>query len=183
MAILLKTDRLIIRPLEAAHAETVQDYLSRNSVFFAPWSPLPDADFFELETIEKRMYREWWNISQGKQLRLYIFSNTDKAGQYILGDIHFSNIIRGVFQSCFLGYKIDEKASNKGIMTEALKTSIHFIFEKWALHRIEANIMPRNQASLRVVEKLGFNEEGLAKNYLKINGQWEDHLRFALRNE
>jgi len=65
-------------------------------------------------------------------------------------------------------------------MTEALQEAIAFLFEEWKLHRIEANINPDNQASLRVVEKLGFYNEGLAKKYLKINGKWEDHIHKLL---
>ena len=183
MSILLTTDRLILCPLGAEHAETVQDYLLRNKTFFKPWSPIPSADFYELENIEKRMHQEKWNASQKKQLRFYAFSITDKAKQYILADIHYSNLIFGAFRSCFLGYKTDERACGKGIMTEALRASNAYLFEHWGLHRMEANIMPSNKASLRVVEKLGFESEGLARNYLNINGHWEDHLRFALRNE
>jgi ribosomal-protein-alanine N-acetyltransferase len=183
MAISLKTDRLLLCPLGAEHAETVQDYLLRNKAFFKPWSPIPAPDFFELESIEKRMHQEKWNASQKKQLRFYIFSVTDKAKQYILGDIHYSNLIFGAFQSCFLGYKTDQRACGKGIMTEALQATNAYLFEHWGLHRIEANIMPSNKASLRVVEKLNFDKEGLARNYLNINGQWEDHLRFALRKD
>jgi ribosomal-protein-alanine N-acetyltransferase len=67
-------------------------------------------------------------------------------------------------------------------MTEAIGRGIDYIFRKEQLHRIEANVMPRNAPSLRVVEKLGFCEEGIAKNYLKIDGKWEDHIHMVLLN-
>jgi ribosomal-protein-alanine N-acetyltransferase len=68
-------------------------------------------------------------------------------------------------------------------MTEAVKAVVDYGFNTLALHRIEANIMPRNIASLRVVGKLGFINEGLSKKYLKINGQWEDHIHMVIFNE
>ncbi|WP_278244288.1 GNAT family N-acetyltransferase [Caldisalinibacter kiritimatiensis] len=92
-------------------------------------------------------------------------------------------MVRGPFLSCFLGYKLDKDEVNKGYMTEALKMGIDIAFNELKLHRIEANIMPKNEASLRIVKKLGFYEEGVAKKYLKINGKWEDHIHMVLLNE
>ena len=87
------------------------------------------------------------------------------------------------FCSCFLGYKVDQRFNGLGVATEAIAASNRYLFEVFGLHRIEANIMPSNLASQRVVEKLGFEQEGLAKAFLKINGKWEDHYRYALRSE
>jgi len=93
------------------------------------------------------------------------------------------NIVRGVFLSCHLGYGLDKDEINKGYMTEALNAVIRFAFDKVKLHRIEANVMPRNKPSIRIVEKLGFKNEGLARKYLKINGKWEDHIHFVVLNK
>ncbi len=71
----------------------------------------------------------------------------------------------------------------KGYITEAIKEGIKIIFDEYGLHRIEANIMPRNLASLRVTEKLGFLNEGISKKYIKINGKWEDHIHMVLLND
>jgi ribosomal-protein-alanine N-acetyltransferase len=114
-------------------------------------------------------------------VRFYLFRQTQPAGP-IIGDLHFSSIVRGAFQSCFVGYKMDEGAANQGYMTEALRRGAEFTFKDLRLHRLEANIMPRNLPSRRVVTKLGFVEEGLSHNYLKINGVWEDHLHYAMLN-
>ncbi|MDF2805036.1 MAG: alanine acetyltransferase [Anaerocolumna sp.] len=97
--------------------------------------------------------------------------------------ISFSNIVRGAFLSCHLGYSLDEQYINQGYVTEAIRTGIEVIFKEYKLHRIEANIMPRNLRSKKVCEKLGFKEEGLAKDYLKINGKWEDHIHMVLLND
>nr|WP_281170156.1 GNAT family N-acetyltransferase [Paenibacillus pinihumi] len=101
----------------------------------------------------------------------------------IIGMIALSNIVRGPFQSCYLGYRLDQGEVNQGFMTESLARVIRYAFDELRLHRIEANIMPRNSASLKMVEKLGFSSEGLARKYLKINGIWEDHIHMVLLNE
>ena len=85
--------------------------------------------------------------------------------------------------SCYLGYKLDREHIRKGYMTEALREGIKWMFHKEKLHRIEANIMPRNEASIKTVEKLGFVYEGISKSYLNINGVWEDHIHMVLLND
>ena len=94
-----------------------------------------------------------------------------------------SQIIRGVLQSAFLGYSIDEKENGKGIATEAISKVIEISFNELKLHRLEANIIPTNAASIRVVEKLNFTKEGYSRDYCKINNKWQDHLRFAVINQ
>jgi ribosomal-protein-alanine N-acetyltransferase len=115
-------------------------------------------------------------------LKVWIFRADDTQDRTI-GSLSLSNIVRGAFQSCHLGYRIDEQEQSQGYMTEALKRLITVAFQEMNLHRLEANIMPRNEASLSVVRKLGFKEEGLAKRYLKINGKWEDHIHMVLLND
>jgi ribosomal-protein-alanine N-acetyltransferase len=115
--------------------------------------------------------------------RFWLFKREDAAFATAIGNIAFNNIVRGAFQSCHLGYQLDEREVNQGFMTEALRRAIDYAFDDMKLHRIEANVMPRNQRSRRVVEKLGFAEEGLARQYLKINGVWEDHIHYIILNE
>jgi ribosomal-protein-alanine N-acetyltransferase len=101
----------------------------------------------------------------------------------MIGHVSLSNVVRGAFQSCNLGYSQDENACGKGYMTEALRVVLHFAFTEADLHRVEANVVPANTASIGVLKRLGFRQEGEAKRYLKINGDWEDHLRFAILKE
>jgi ribosomal-protein-alanine N-acetyltransferase len=115
--------------------------------------------------------------------RFWLFKRADTAYTAAIGNLAFNNIVRGAFQSCHLGYQLDEREINQGFITEALQRAIAYAFEDLRLHRIEANVMPRNQRSRRVVEKLGFGEEGLARQYLKINGVWEDHIHYVLLND
>ena len=96
--------------------------------------------------------------------------------------ISFSNIVRGNLLSCTVAYKLDKDEIKKGYMLEALDFAINIVFKDLKLHRIEANIMPRNRASIKLVKRLGFNYEGTAQKYLKINGEWEDHIHMVKLN-
>ena len=99
------------------------------------------------------------------------------------GEMNLSSIQRGPFQSCYVGYWIDAAVSGRGYTPEALVVAARFAFEQLMLHRLQVAIVPRNAASLRVVEKLGLRREGLAERYVEINGVWEDHYRFAITAE
>lgn len=177
----LHSARLILRTLGADEAQAVLEYHIRCWPFVAPWSPLVDAHFFTLDAQRARLEGERSLRLVGSGVRFYFFQQSKPAGP-IIGDLHFFTIVRGAFQSCFIGYKMDTSAINQGYMTEALQCGITFAFKELRLHRLEANIMPHNLASRRVMAKLGFIEEGLSRKYLKINGVWEDHLHYVMLN-
>ena len=181
-AIELHTDRLILRTIDPTFAARCLDYFVRNKLFFKQWIPTVDATFYTLAFHEEKLQLERELRSQDRVVRFWLFNKEDRALQRIIGDLTFSNVIRGAFQSCHLGYKMDGAEINRGMMTEALKRAIRFAFEDIKLHRIEANIMPHNTRSISVVEKLGFANEGLSRKYLKIAGKWEDHLHYVLLN-
>jgi [ribosomal protein S5]-alanine N-acetyltransferase len=99
------------------------------------------------------------------------------------GEITLSSIQRGPFQNGAIGYWIDEEMAGAGLVPEAVVVVLQFAFETLRLHRIEVAIIPRNVASRRVVEKLGLRSEGVALGYLEIDGNWEDHVRYAMTSE
>ncbi|WP_131781218.1 GNAT family N-acetyltransferase [Legionella gresilensis] len=103
--------------------------------------------------------------------------------QEIIGVFNISGIMRGVFKSAYLGYYASINHAGKGLMSQALKLILKEIFTSLDLHRIEANIQPRNTASIHLVTRNGFLKEGFSPRYLKINNIWEDHFRFALTLE
>lgn len=181
MARTYETDRLILKVLDKSHAELVLDYYSRNRVFLEEWEPLKGEEFYTREHHEKQLNDEFNNIEKGNAFRLWIFKKDDQSK--IVGSVGFNNIVRGAFLSCHLGYKSDKDEINKGYITEAIQKGIEIMFNEFGLHRIEANIIPRNKRSLRVVEKLGFYNEGFAYKYLRINGVWEDHIHMVLLND
>ena len=99
------------------------------------------------------------------------------------GEINVSSVQRGPFQSAYVGYWVDERVAGNGYVPEALVVLCRYVFEDLHLHRLQIAIIPRNNASRRVVEKLKIREEGTAVRYLEINGTWEDHVRYAITTE
>lgn len=155
--------------------------MRRNASFHNRWEPSRPADFFSLR-FQRRMIRE--QLRDPSVIQLYLFPlerGARDAG--IVGSITFSNIILGAFQSCFLGYKLDRDHTDRGYMTEALRVALRYVFVHEGLHRVEANVMPENDRSRRLVERLGFREEGIARRYLQIQGRWADHIHYALLSE
>ena len=179
----LHTDRLTLKVLGPAHARQVLAYLVRNREYFKQWNPVATEDYFTLEFQEQRLRNELALAEDGWMLRLHLFARADRAFERVIGDLALNNIIRGAFLSCHLGYKMDQHELSKGYMTEAVRGAIAYAFDELKLHRVEANIIPRNLPSRRVVTKVGFEEEGLARKYLKINGVWEDHIHYVIFND
>lgn len=175
----ISTKRLVLKSAHPSYAEQVCQYLLRNRDALQEWLPLRDNKYYyKLEAQVKILTTKAESFENAREYRFYLF---DKAGN-IIGDLGFSNVTYGAFCSCFVGYQMDKDQMGKGYMTEALKAGIDFIFNEKKLHRVEAHVMPTNKASISVLQKLNFIEEGYSKNYLRINGKWEDHLRFALIN-
>ncbi|OLB66419.1 MAG: hypothetical protein AUG85_03745 [Gemmatimonadetes bacterium 13_1_20CM_4_66_11] len=106
-----------------------------------------------------------------------------RADQALLGAVEISQIVGGSFRSAYLGYHIGAPYARQGYMREALTAVLQLAFGRLRLHRLEANIQPRNRASIRLVKSLGFHREGYSPRYLKIAGQWRDHERWALLRE
>lgn len=107
----------------------------------------------------------------------------DAATNTIVGVVNISEIAMGAFRSAYLGYYGMAPFGGKGMMTEAVRMAIDFAFNELGLHRVEANIQPGNTASIALVRRLGFKQEGYSERYLKIDGEWRDHERWALLNE
>lgn len=177
----LATERLILKVLDDSYAEQVLDYYIRNRDFLKPWSAKRNENYYTLEE-QKRLLLELYKMIENQEAYKVWICKKEEPDR-ILGSVGLSNIVYGAFQSCHLGYQLDQHEQSKGFMTEAVREIVDYAFNEMGLHRIEANIMPRNKASLRVVEKLGFYHEGLALKYLKINGVWEDHIHMVKRNE
>lgn len=177
------TGRLVLKILDESHAPAVVDYYRRNAAFLQEWDQVREDAFYTLEYHRRQLRYERGEMETGRLLRLWLLVKADPVQERVIGTVAFNNIVRGAFLSCHLGYRLDKDEVNKGYATEAVGRGIAVMFEEYGLHRIEANIMPKNKPSLRVVEKLGFCAEGLARKYLKINGCWEDHLHMVLLND
>lgn len=183
MCKIYETERLILKVLEEKDALQVLDYYMRNRDFLEEWELRRPKEFYTVEAQAEQLRKDFREFEEKRALRLWIYKKGDTVNNRVLGAVAFNNIVFGAFLSCFLGYKLDKDEINKGYITEAIRKGIEIVFNEYGLHRIEANIMPRNSRSLRVVEKLGFYNEGLAYSYLKINGHWEDHIHMVLLND
>lgn len=142
--------------------------------------PLRTDAFYQLNAIQQRLADMEKQMQSANALHLLLFYPDTKD---IIGECNFTNIIRGPFNACFLGFSLDQNEQGKGIMQEALETAIEYMFANQKLHRIMANYIPENHRSGNLLKRLRFEEEGRARKYLKINGQWADHILTARIND
>lgn len=178
---ILEAGALRLLPADTALAPRTAAYYARNRAFLRPFEPERPQAFFTVEGQRDILLREVLAAQGRRAYRFYIEPKCAPA--LVVGSIGLNDVVWGAFCSAFLGYKLDTAYTGKGYMTEAVRLVVEYAFTQLGLHRIEANVMPRNTASLRVVEKNGFVPEGLARKYLKINGVWEDHLHMVKLNE
>lgn len=176
------TDRLVLEVLEPKDAQLVVDYYTRNKAFLSNWEPSRNSAFYTKEHHEQLLESSLQAFQEGNRIPLWIFKK-EEYGNRVIGCVNISNIIRACFLSCFIGYKCDQEELRQGYMKEAVDAVIDIVFKEYQLHRIEANIIPRNEASIALVKSLGFQYEGLAERYLKINGVWEDHQHYSITSE
>ena len=177
----LETRRLYLYSPQEVSADSVCAYYATNREFLQGFSPDREAAFYTASYHEQQLQSQAFDWESGRGYRFYIALKEGPG--CIIGTIALSNIVRGAFQSCFLGYQLDEAHANQGYMTEAVQEMVRFGFDILLLHRVEGNVIPRNGASRRVLEKCGFTAEGISRKYLKINGVWEDHIHYVLLNE
>ncbi|MCA0433373.1 MAG: GNAT family N-acetyltransferase [Proteobacteria bacterium] len=147
----------------------------KSRAFLEPWEPLWPQDDLSAAAFRYRVRRYRELMSDDLCYPYFIFDRADA----LLGAATLSNVRRGVAQMATLGYWIGEPFARHGHMTRALNALVPFAFAQLGLHRVEAACLPRNAASIALLQKTGFEREGYARNYLKIAGQWEDHLLFA----
>jgi ribosomal-protein-alanine N-acetyltransferase len=156
-------------------------FYADNQAFFKATDPPRPPPFYTEDYWSKRVRTMATDYVQDKSAGFFLFASSDDRA--VIGSINLSNVVRGAFQACHLGYAIAEREQGKGLMTEALTMALRFAWEKLKLHRVMANYLPHNERSARVLKKLGFVVEGYARDYLFIDGKWQDHVLTALTNE
>jgi ribosomal-protein-alanine N-acetyltransferase len=145
--------------------------------FLTPWEPVWAGDELSKGAFRRRLRRYHKEARQDSSYAFFIFRHMDNA---LVGGCTLSNVRRGVTQCCSIGYWVGERFTRQGNMFDAVRALIPFIFRTLGLHRIEAACLPENDPSKNLLLKLGFHQEGLARRYLQINGEWRDHALFAL---
>lgn len=172
--------RVYLRQPEDRDWRPWADLRAFSHAFLAPWEPTWPADALTREAYRRRLRRYGIDWREDAGYSLFIFRLDNDA---LVGGVTLGNVRRGVAQAATLGYWIGQPYARQGYMTDALKATITFAFQTLQLHRLEAACLPSNEASRGVLYKLGFREEGYARKYLRINGDWHDHMLFALLAE
>ncbi len=176
----LVTERLVLTVPGPADLERVLAFTVRNEEHFARFTPPPVDE--PLDAVLRRRVGTADALDHSDRGLLLILASCDEPRGPVLGDVHFSNVVRGAFHACHLGYRLDHAAEGKGLMAEALRAAIGHAFEVMRLHRVMANYQPDNERSERLLARLGFVVEGYARDYLHIGGAWRDHVLTALTN-
>ena len=178
--VILGGDRIYLRPPKRGEYLDWSRLREASRSFLEPWEPVWPADALSRMSYRRRLRRILadWREDVG-----YAFHLVRRSDERLLGGIALSNVRRGVAQTAGIGYWIGAEFADQGYMTEALDAFISFAFSDLGLHRLEAACLPRNEASYRLLMKVGFHQEGMARSYLRINGAWEDHLLFGLLRE
>ena len=174
----IRTDRFVLRLATPSDVPQLVTYRRANDAFFAPFEPLRAGDHLTEAYWRRQVEIDHEQFGADQAVRLYLFGPEDPAPA--LGLVAFSNIIRGPFQSCFLGYAVDEAHQGRGLMTEVLRHGIEYMFRERNVHRIAANYLPHNTRSAELLKRLGFTVDGYARDYLRIDGRWQDHILTSL---
>ena len=144
--------------------------------FLTPWEPTWPANDLTRASFRRRIKRYAEDQRSDLAYPFFIFRKSD---QILVGGLTLANIRRGCAQAGSLGYWMGAAHARKGYMTTAVNAMLPFAFGTLRLHRVEAACIPANVASIRLLEKTGFRREGFARQYLCIDGVWQDHLLFA----
>jgi ribosomal-protein-alanine N-acetyltransferase len=176
----ISTERTVLRVLAPDDAGLLHAYRVANRDHLAPWEPLRDEAWYTGPSAAQHLQQALAESLAGSALHL---AALDRGSGAMVASIAFTNIVRGVFLACHLGYSVAHSHQGSGLMTEVARAGIGHMFGHVGLHRIMANHMPRNTRSEALLRRLGFEREGYARAYLRINGRWEDMVLNSLINE
>ena len=176
----IEAERVYLRPPRTRDWRSWASLRDASRAFLTPWEPSWPSDALTRSTFVRRLRRQAndWRQDEG-----YAFFLMHKSDDTLLGGVSLSNIRRGVAQMASIGYWIGECHARQGYMTEGVCAGLAFAFRDLGLHRVEAVCLPHNEASRRLLETVGFCREGYARAYLRIDGDWQDHLTFAILRE
>jgi len=166
-----------IRLLSKLDAEIVSGYYVDNAEHFKPWEPVRPFGFHSVESWRKRVIA--YVGAQEKNEAAYFIAVID---QYMVGHCSLTQIVKGPFQACYMGYGVASSVQGKGIAYKLCQCAIAYAFQEAGIHRIMANYMPHNNRSAKLLSRLGFVKEGMAKDYLKIADRWQNHVLTSLTN-
>jgi [ribosomal protein S5]-alanine N-acetyltransferase len=175
--------RVLLRPLRVEDWDVWREVRIRCRTWLERWEPRPEPG-----SADPALEREAFRARCGAWDRQRHFDAAYGYGLFLhdgrfAGEVSLGSVQRGPFQMGYIGYWIDEALAGYGFVPEGVVLMMRHAFEALQLHRLEAAIVPRNQASRRVAEKLGLRDEGTAVRFLQIQGEYEDHVRYAMTIE
>jgi ribosomal-protein-alanine N-acetyltransferase len=174
---LVRGDGLYLRPAAAADYTAWARLREQSRAFLTPWEPTWPSDDLTRAAFRRRLRRQAEELARDEGFAFLIFESTSDE---LLGGLTLGGVRRGVAQAATLGYWMGAPHAGKGRMTRAVAAVARFGFESLRLHRIEAACIPDNAPSIALLERNGFQREGFARAYLKINDAWRDHILLAL---
>ena len=174
---LVRGDGLYLRPAAAADYTAWARLREQSRAFLTPWEPSWPPDDLTRAAFRRRLRRQTEDMTRDESFAFLIF---DSTADELLGGLTLGGVRRGVAQAATLGYWMGAPHAGKGRMTRAVAAVARFGFDTLRLHRIEAACIPENAPSIALLERNGFQREGFARAYLKINDAWRDHILLAL---
>lgn len=177
-ALLYQHPAFSLRLAAPEDAAMISEYFIQNRDHLKPWDPKREEAFYTLQGWRHKLIK----LNELHQHDLAFYCVIVATDGQMLGTISFSNITHFPLHACNVGYSLAANAQGKGIMSQALQAACQWMFESKGMHRIMAAYIPHNVRSANVLRSLGFKKEGLAKEYLLIDGQWQDHILTSLIN-
>jgi ribosomal-protein-alanine N-acetyltransferase len=176
----LTTARLTLRLPEPDDAEAIARYFNENRGHLASTRPRMDAEFFTAEFWRAQAQASRSEFRGDRSLRLFMWESSDPGR--VIGNANFTQFVRGAAQYCVLGYGIAADREGEGLMREGLEAALRYVFQELNMHRVMANFFPWNRRSGGLLRRLGFVVEGYARDYLFLDGEWQDHVLTSLTN-
>lgn len=187
----LERGPLLLRPAQQRDWKAWAQVRLESREFLTPWEPTWPYDALTRGAFRRRVRVYNQEMRQGTSYSFLIVRRAGlddggegragkDGGETLMGGVTLSNIRRGVAQSGSLGYWIGLRYARQGYMSQALTAVLDFAFGHLGMHRVEAACLEHNEASRALLNKLGFQEEGYARQYLRINGGWQDHVLYAI---
>lgn len=174
------TKRLKLQVLPPYYYKQVLAFYKENAMHLEPWEAKRDKNFYTEKYQKALLEAEYNMVLKSKMFRFYTSLKEDP--DRIMGSVSLTNIQRGAFMTCTIGYKIHENFCNQGYGKEAVSLVMKLAFEECGLHRIEAMVHPENEPSIRLLTSLGFKREGIAVSSAMLHGVWQDMYRYAVIN-
>lgn len=173
----LEGRRVYLRPPRHRDWRAWSELRAASRSFLVPWEPTWQRDALGHAAYRRRLRLMSFEWRDDAGYSFLIFRRSDDV---LIGGVTLSHLRRGVSQTASLGYWVGAAFARQGLMSEALTLLLPFAFDRLGLHRVEAACLPHNVASRGLLTKLGFREEGYAREYLKIDGTWQDHVLYGL---